>query len=386
MVYLTRIILEKIKKRTRRYLKEGFRDSLRIFVSGGAGGNGLPKFGGAGGKGGDVIVEAKEGITLDTVFKSNVSKRFLAKPGKHASHNFILGPPGEDVTFDVPVGVTVYTELGKKLGELNQEGEKLVIAKGGTGGHAKNGFLGTRGQVYHIRLDLKLIADVGLVGFPNAGKSTLLKAISDAKPKIASYPFTTIKPNLGVINYNDLRQISIADLPGLIEGAYRNRGMGHEFLKHVERTKLLLMIVDINGFQLNHQYPHRSCLETIMLLTKELELYNEELLDKPSMLLINKMDSEGAEHLFNNIKGQLKELNNFISQYEENMRPSRLLTFSHIIPISAKEDRSDIELVKNKLRTLLDVVSENEQLENNESYDLYGEVTKPLKERGPKLI
>lgn len=160
------------------------------------------------------------------------------------------------------------------------------MAKGGTAGHPKNGFLGTKGQAYNVSLDLKLIADVGLVGFPNAGKSTLLKAISHAKPKIADYPckcscclfdccfelfwllVTTVRPNVGKIMYKDLRQISMADLPGLIEGAYANKGMGHSFLKHVERTKLLLLVVDINGFQLAPKYPHRSCLDTIALLNR----------------------------------------------------------------------------------------------------------------------
>ncbi|KAJ8926742.1 hypothetical protein NQ314_020859 [Rhamnusium bicolor] len=236
MVQLKSLLFAKV---SRKYLRTGFRDSLRIYIQGGAGGNGLPK-----------------------------SKYYIAKNGRHASHNFILGLPGEDLKFEVPVGVCLYSNLGKKLGELNKESEELIIAKGGTGGHSHNGFLGTKGQSVPVKLDLKLIADIGLVGFPNAGKSTLLKAISDAKPKIASYPFTTIRPNVGILMYKDLRQISMADLPGLIEGAHANKGMGHKFLKHVERTKLLLMIVDINGFRLSPQYPHRSCLETIMLLTK----------------------------------------------------------------------------------------------------------------------
>lgn len=387
MVYLTKTVLDKAKKPLRKYLQSGFRDSLRIFVSGGAGGNGLPKYGGVGGHGGNVLVEAKDGITLETVFKSNRGKRYIAQPGKHASHNFILGPPGEDVKFDVPVGVTIITEFGKKIGELNQEGEKIVIAKGGTGGHAKNGFLGTQGQVYSVTLDLKLIADIGLVGFPNAGKSTLLKAISQANPKIASYPFTTVKPNLGIIHYNDLRQISVADLPGLIEGAYANKGMGHAFLKHVERTKLLLMIVDINGFQLSPQHPHRSCLETIMLLTKELELYNEDLLNKPSMLLINKMDSEGADDKYKEIKKKLKNFDDFVSQYTGNLKPGRTLKFSDILPISAKEKEEDIQLVKNRLRILLDVMNElNDKEKEEERAGVYTNIKKSFVEKGPSLV
>ncbi|CAG9814062.1 unnamed protein product, partial [Phaedon cochleariae] len=365
---------------------EGFRDNLKIYVQGGAGGNGLPKFGGVGGNGGNVVVAAKEDISLETVFKSNKTKQYIAKGGRHASHNFILGIPGEDLRFEVPVGVSIITELGKKLGELNNEGDELVLAKGGTGGHAKNGFLGTKGQAYFVSLDLKLIADIGLVGFPNAGKSTLLRSISQAKPKVASYPFTTVKPNIGIMVYKDHRQISMADLPGLIEGAHANRGMGHEFLKHVERTKLLLMVVDINGFQLGPQYPHRSCLETVMLLIKELEMYNEDMLMKPSMILINKMDSEGSLERFQEIRDHLKNLPEFFKQYPEEMRPNKTLNFCDIIPISAKEHPDDVEHVKQKLRKLLDVLAELEKEEEDQSTEIIENVRKSLKEKGPVLV
>ncbi|XP_066143308.1 GTP-binding protein 10 homolog [Euwallacea fornicatus] len=384
MVQLTENLFNKVKKPLRNYLKQGFRDSLRILVSGGPGGNGLPKFGGVGGKGGDVIIEAKEAVTLETVFRANRSKKYLAEPGKSASHNFILGPPGQDRVFEVPVGISVITDYGKKLGELNSEGERLIIAKGGTGGHPKNGFLGTRGQSYPVKLDLKLLADIGLVGFPNAGKSTLLRAISDAKPKVASYAFTTVRPHLGMVTYEDHRQISIADLPGLIEGAYANKGMGHQFLKHIERTKLLLMIVDINGFQLSYQYPHRSCLETIMLLTKELEMYNPDLLCKPSILLVNKMDSDGSDKCYKEVKNTLNTFKDFISSYSEEMRPKNILQFTDVLPISAKTNDHDIKKVKNRLRAILDVMSELSAKE--EVPDLYNDTRQLLTERGPSLV
>ena len=164
----------------------------------------------------------------------------------------------------------------------------------GAGGCSGSSFIGTKGNVRNITLDLKIIADIGLVGFPNAGKSTLLKAISNARPKIASYPFTTIMPQIGVLEYSDYRQITVADLPGLIENAHKNIGMGHQFLKHVERTRLLMLIVDINGFQLSQKHQRRNCLENVYSLNKELELYDSTLLEKPSILLVNKMDLDGS--------------------------------------------------------------------------------------------
>ncbi|XP_044266666.1 GTP-binding protein 10 homolog [Tribolium madens] len=385
MVFLSRIYFSKLKRASRKYLKEGFRDSLKVFVSGGTGGNGLPKFGGVGGQGGDVIAVGSDNVSLQDVFKRNKTKSYTAKAGNHSSHNFILGPPGESLKFEVPVGVTVITELGKKIGEVNEKGEELLLAKGGTGGNPKNGYLGTKGQAYPVIFDLKLIADVGLVGFPNAGKSTLLKAISHAKPKIASYPFTTVRPNVGIIQYKDFREISMADLPGLIEGAYANKGMGHKFLKHVERTKLLLLVVDINGFQLSPQYPHRSCLETVLLLNKELELYNKDLLEKPSMLVINKMDTENAHQKYSDVKDLLWNLTDAARQYPEEMRPENFLKFSEVMAISAKEKSDDVEAVKQRLRRMLDVLAQLEQ-DDSKIYDVYKDVRNNLTEKGPRLV
>ncbi|CAH0556661.1 unnamed protein product [Brassicogethes aeneus] len=386
MVVVSPSLFAKLRKLSRKYLRHGFRDSLKVFVSGGSGGNGLPKFGGVGGKGGDVNVIAKEEVTLDDVYKKNKSKRYVAESGRHSSHNFILGVAGENNNFEVPVGVTLYDENGKKIGELNNGGEELLVARGGLGGHKKNGYKGLPGISHNVRLDLKLIADIGLVGFPNAGKSTLLKAISHAKPRIASYPFTTLRPNLGIIEYKDFRQISMADLPGLIEGAYANKGMGHKFLKHVERTKLLLMIVDINGFQLSPQYPHRDCMETIMLLNKELEMYDETLLSKPSMILINKMDSEGAKEKFIEVKDKIRNFSDFVKDYSnEEMRPENPIKFCDIMCISAKESSSDVAMVKEKLRHLLDVFAELEESEND-SKNMYDDLKKNMQVKGPVLV
>ena len=179
-----------------------------------------------------------------------------------------MGENGADVVIQSPVGVSVVTDVGEVIGDLVKHGESVLVAKGGPGGSKHTQYCGLRGQSRSVKLDLKLIADVGFVGFPNAGKSTLLKSISRASPKIASYPFTTIQPNLGICEYDDLRRIRVADLPGLIEGASYNVGMGHKFLKHVERCSLLLFIVDISGFQFKADTEHRSAVDTVALLSK----------------------------------------------------------------------------------------------------------------------
>ncbi|XP_063854556.1 GTP-binding protein 10 homolog isoform X1 [Scylla paramamosain] len=167
-------------------------------------------------------------------------------------------------------------------------------------------------QGHIVKLELKLLADVGLVGFPNAGKSTLLWAISRARPKVASYPFTTLQPTLGVVEYSDMRRLTIADLPGLIEGAWANVGMGHCFLRHVERTHFLLFVVDINGFRLSPKQPYRSPTENVMLVNRELELYSPDLLSKPALLMVNKVDSPNAESCLQELLHNIKRMEDYV--------------------------------------------------------------------------
>ncbi|KAM6967681.1 GTP-binding protein 10 [Aplochiton taeniatus] len=297
---------------------------------------GLPRLGGQGGKGGDVWVVSKKEITLKRIKDKYPSKRFVAGVGCNSSVRALKGEKGEDKFIFAPAGITVTTDDGKVLGELNLEADKVLVARGGQGGSYHSGFQPTKGKARHIRLDLKLIADLGLVGFPNAGKSSLLAALSHAKPQIANYAFTTVRPEIGKIMYEDHKQISVADLPGLIEGAHLNKGMGHKFLKHVERTRQLLFVVDVCGFQLASKTPHRSAFEAIQLLTKELELYKEELLSKPALLVVNKMDLPDAEDKLAELQEQLQNPDVFAHLLPEDMIPKNNMQFTHVVPLSAE--------------------------------------------------
>jgi len=269
------------------------------------------------------------------------------------------------VHIQVPLGITVLSEAGQVLGEVNRKGEKVLAAKGGVGGCPVNSFAATKGQRHTVTLDLKLIADVGFLGFPNAGKSTLLKALSRATPKIASYPFTTISPNIGIMEFKDFRRISLADLPGLIEGAHANQGMGHKFLKHVERTKLLLFIVDLHGFQLSPFHPARSALETIMLLNRELELYQADLTDKPAILVLNKMDLPNSYPVIQSVRQTLRDedsYHRFLDTLSPELRPRYPVKFDQIIPISAAKDPLSVGNLRSAIRKQLDVNEEYGQM------------------------
>ncbi|XP_013139350.1 PREDICTED: GTP-binding protein 10 homolog [Papilio polytes] len=384
MVLITKICFAvKEIKIPRNYLRSKFIDSVRLHVKGGTGGTGLPKFGGLGGQGGCVYCVGNENSNLRQMSKYR-AKTITAGHGEDSRKAKIVGNPGSDVKLEVPLGVTVYREDGKVLGAIDKEGDTVIVARGGPGGNPDNNFLGHFGQTHHIRLDLKLIADIGLVGFPNAGKSSLLKAISRAKPRIANYPFTTIKPNKGIIQYEDLRQISMADLPGLIEGAHINIGLGHKFLKHVERTKLLLFIADVEGFRLSPKHTKRSCLETVLLLNKELELYDPELLNKPAILAINKMDLNGAEDILKEVKESLSDIQNKIDKIPEEIRPENIISFEDIVGISALKG-SSVEELKQLLRKRLDDLAEESNPDIIEPSRLLKRNRAIVRERGPQI-
>uniref|UniRef100_A0A2K5C6L1 GTP-binding protein 10 n=1 Tax=Aotus nancymaae TaxID=37293 RepID=A0A2K5C6L1_AOTNA len=330
-----------------------FIDNLRLFTKGGTGGMGYPRLGGEGGKGGDVWVVAQNRMTLKQLKDRYPQKRFVAGVGANSKISALKGSKGKDCEVPVPVGISITDENGKIIGELNKEDDRILVAEGGLGGKFLTNFLPLKGQKRVIHLDLKLIADVGLVGFPNAGKSSLLSRVSHAKPAIADYAFTTLKPELGKIMYDDFKQISVADLPGLIEGAHMNKGMGHKFLKHIERTRQLLFVVDISGFQLSYRTQYRTAFETIILLTKELELYKEELQTKPALLAVNKMDLPDAQDKLHELMNQLQNPKDFLHLFGKNMIPERTVEFQHIIPISAVTGEG-IEELKNCLRKSLD--------------------------------
>ncbi|XP_051658089.1 cilia- and flagella-associated protein 69-like isoform X3 [Manacus candei] len=340
-----------------------FIDDLRVYVRGGTGGMGHPRLGGEGGRGGDVWFVAQERMTLKGIKEKYPHKRFVAGTGANSSVRALKGEKGKDREVHVPPGISLVTDDGKQIGELNAAGERFLAARGGLGGSLATNFLPCKGQKRIIHLDLKLIADVGLVGFPNAGKSSLLSKISHAKPEIASYPFTTVQPELGKIMYADYKQISVADLPGLIEGAHVNRGMGHKFLKHIERTKQLLLVVDISGFQLSLKTQFRTAFETILLLTKELELYKEELVTKPALLAVNKMDLPCAKDNLNELMSQLQNPQDFLHLLEEEMIPANTLEFKEVIPVSTYTGEG-IEELKAYIRKSIDEEAERE----NEEY------------------
>ena len=281
-----------------------FVDSAKIYVKAGNGGNGCMSFrrekfvpkggpdGGDGGRGGHVYLKAHG--QLSTLLDFRYRKRYEAQRGAHGQGAKKNGKMGKDVVIPVPCGTVVRNaENGELLADLTQDGEEFLVARGGRGGKGNPHFAsathqapryaepGGKGEGLDVELELKLIADVGLVGFPNAGKSTLISVMSAAKPKIADYPFTTLVPNLGIVQYRNYNSFVMADIPGIIEGAAEGKGLGLQFLKHIERTKVLAVLVSAESGDIGAEYA---------MLLKEMEKFDLEMLGKPRVLLITKMD------------------------------------------------------------------------------------------------
>lgn len=303
-----------------------FVDQTKIEVQAGKGGDGMVAFrhekyvpnggpaGGDGGRGGSIIFVADNG--LRTLMDFRYRRKFKADNGENGRIKSQYGKGAKDLYLKVPVGTTVYDfETNEVIGDLVKNGQELVVAKGGRGGRGNIHFAnsvntapeiaenGEPGENRVLRLELKLLADVGLVGFPSVGKSTLLSVVTKAKPKIAAYQFTTLTPNLGMVLLPDGRDFSMADLPGLIEGASQGVGLGMQFLRHIERTKVILHLVSMdpnNG---------RDAMEDYHAIRKELSSYTTDLTDKRELIVATQMDIPGAEEKFNNFKQALQDEN-----------------------------------------------------------------------------
>ncbi|OMF61784.1 GTPase ObgE [Paenibacillus sp. FSL R5-0490] len=301
-----------------------FVDQVKVYVKGGDGGNGMVAFrrekyvpnggpaGGDGGKGANVVFEVNEG--LRTLMDFRYQRHFKAPRGEHGMSKNQHGRNSKDMIVKVPPGTVVTdAESGEVIADLTEHGQRAVIARGGRGGRGNTRFAtpanpapelsehGEPGQERDVVLELKLLADVGLVGFPSVGKSTLLSVVSSARPKIAEYHFTTIAPNLGMVETEDGRSFVMADLPGLIEGAHSGVGLGHQFLRHIERTRVIVHVIDMAAVE------GRDPFQDYLTINKELKEYNLRLTERPQIIVANKMDMPDAEENLKKFKEQLDE-------------------------------------------------------------------------------
>lgn len=298
-----------------------FIDRTKIRVQGGHGGNGVTAFrrekfvprggpsGGDGGRGGDVWIVADD--SLNTLLHLRYNPEHIAGRGMHGEGSKRSGREGADAIVRVPVGTQIFDSLtGDLIQDLTEDGARLLVAKGGRGGFGNAQFAtstnrapryhqeGSEGEKFELQLELKLLADVGLVGYPNAGKSTLISTISAARPKIADYPFTTLEPNLGVVDLGDFRTFVVADIPGLIEGAHRGTGLGDRFLRHIERTRVLLHLVDVSSFS------GRDAVADYETVNRELEAYNPELAQREQIVVATKIDALDEPERLDSLKAR----------------------------------------------------------------------------------
>lgn len=299
-----------------------FVDEVTIEVSSGNGGNGAVAFrrekfvpmggpsGGDGGKGGDLVFEATDDLT--TLYDLSFVRVHKAENGQNGQIKNMAGANGKDCVVKVPVGTLVYDlESGRLLVDMEHKGQREILLKGGRGGMGNARFAtpthrtprsaekGEPGKKLRLRLELKLLADVGLVGLPNAGKSTFLRAVSNARPKVADYPFTTLTPSLGIVKPEGLNSFCVADIPGLIEGAHEGTGLGTQFLKHIERTRILLHLVDVS------QLDMENITKNYDVIMEELRQFSEKLAEKPVVVAANKMDLPDSRELFPDFKKEM---------------------------------------------------------------------------------
>lgn len=323
-MYSLFVIMKDKTFKERENIKIMFVDQVKIYVKAGNGGDGMVAFrrekfvpnggpaGGDGGKGADVVFVVDEG--LRTLVDFRFKRIFKAEHGEHGMSKSMHGRGAEDLVVKVPQGTIVKDiDTGEIIADLVAHGQRAVIAKAGRGGRGNKRFAtpanpapelsenGEPGQERNVQLELKVLADVGLVGFPSVGKSTLLSVVSAARPKIAAYHFTTIVPNLGMVDAGDGRSFVMADLPGLIEGASQGVGLGHQFLRHIERTRVIVHVIDMSGSEGRIPY------EDYMAINNELEQYNLRLMERPQIIVANKMDMPDAEENLNEFKTKIAE-------------------------------------------------------------------------------
>ena len=302
-----------------------FIDEARIRVIAGDGGRGCVSFrrekyvprggpdGGKGGKGGDVVLVGDD--RLESLIDFRYKRHYKTKSGAHGKGKDQRGKNGADLIIPLPLGTLVYDDsTGELLKDFCLAGEQIVVVSGGLGGRGNASFKsstrqtpryaqdGLKGQERLLRLELKLLADVGIVGLPNSGKSTLVSRVSAARPKIADYPFTTLTPSLGVVNYKEYRTFIVADIPGLIEGAHQGTGLGINFLRHIERTRILIHLID------GSTTPPLNPVQSFETINNELKLYNPALADKPRVIAINKMDLPQFHENYPEIKSYFEDL------------------------------------------------------------------------------
>ncbi len=387
-------------------------DTAVITIEAGNGGNGLVSFhrekyvaaggpdGGDGGRGGSVIIAADE--KMSTLADFRYKRKYKAQNGGDGKAARGSGKNGADLIVYVPVGTIVKdAETGKVIADIKKSDQQFVAAKGGSGGWGNSHFAtavrqiprfakgGTDGEKREVILELKLLADVGLVGFPNVGKSTLLSVTSDAKPKIANYHFTTLEPNLGVVDLGVGNSFVIADIPGIIEGAHEGIGLGHEFLRHVERTRLLLHVVDASGIE------GRNPIEDFDSINKEIELYNPVLAKKDQIVVANKTDIITDEDMYNEFcaeierrgyklfkisaatKAGVSDLMMYVSSildsipvpvlYEEDEDEETVITFEEEAPFTVKKDNDTYVVEGEWLKRLINSTN----FEDNESLQYF---------------
>ncbi len=372
-----------------------FADRARIFVKSGKGGDGHVSFrrekyvpnggpdGGDGGKGGDVIFEVDEG--LNTLIDFRHIRKYKAEDGEEGGKKNCRGKNGSDITIKVPAGTVIKeAQSGQVITDMSGDNKRVILLKGGRGGNGNQHYAtatmqapkyaqpGVPAQELELILELKVIADVGLVGFPNVGKSTLLSRVTNARPKIANYHFTTLNPNLGVVDLEGTKGFVIADIPGLIEGASEGVGLGHEFLRHIERTKVIIHIVDAAGTE------GRDPIEDIYAINKELEAYNADIAKRPQVIAANKIDAiyddgtgndpvsalkaefepkgikvypisavsgQGLKELLYEVNNMLENINEEPTVFEQEYFPEEATTAYSHLPFTVEYDEEEDEYV-----------------------------------------